>query len=136
MVVLAGCLVIDGGPGGASAPDPGVLASIFGWPPVLWTLRLVLLIVILAGTFVLGLVFARFFRREHIRRLWNAPLPQFKEIGGKFAGMEASAKLAETDQELQRQIVQMGEQLKTLSDSVAKLKTGASDAKGNPNGGS
>jgi hypothetical protein len=122
MVVLAGCLVIDGGPGGAAAPDPGVLASIFGWPPVLWTLRLVLLIVILAGTFVLGLVFARFFRREHIRRLWNAPLPQFKEIGGKFAGMEASAKLFESYLDLQRQLTELKERLDGLDHSMENLK--------------
>jgi hypothetical protein len=136
MVVLAGCLVIDGGPGGAAAPDPGVLASIFGWPPVLWTLRLVLLIVILGGAFVLGLVFARFFRREHIRRLWNAPLPQFKEIGGKFAGMEASAKLTAADADLQQQIERMGEQIRSLADSVAALTTPDPIAEESPDGGS
>lgn len=130
MFALAGCLVIDGGPGGAAAPDPGVLASIFGWPPVLWTLRLVLLIVILAGTFVVGLVFARFFRREHIRRLWNAPLPQFKEIGGKFAGMEASAKLAETDQDLQRQILRMDSRLDELATWVEIQKKLTANANG------
>jgi hypothetical protein len=133
MLTLAGCLVIDGGPGGAAAPDPGVLASIFGWPPLLWTLRLVLLIVVVAGTFVLALVFSRFFRREHVRRLWNAPLPQFKEIGGKFAGMEASAKLIETDRELQRQVSEVREQMEKLAVSVAALKT-ASHAKRDSDG--
>ena len=131
MVVLAGCFVIDCSPGGAAAPDPGVLASIFGWPPVLWTLRLVLLIVVLAGTFVLGLIFARFFRREHIRRLWNAPLPQFREIGGKFAGMEASAKLIETDQDLQRQLTDMNERLNRLQGTLELLTTSATDANRN-----
>src|SRR4051794_9141959 len=119
MLVLAGgCLVVDGSSAAAASAEPSVFASIFGWPPLLWTIRLILLIVILGGMFVLALVFSRFFRKDHIRRLWNAPLPQFKEFGGKIAGMEATAKLADADIATEAQIEALNKRIDELVEYV------------------
>jgi len=114
MLALGGCLVIDGSSGAPSTAKPGVIASIFGWPPVLWTIRIVLLIVILAGAFLVMLLFVRFFRRDSIKTLWKAPLPHFKEFGGKFAGMEATAKLADANVATEAQLAELNKRIDEL----------------------
>lgn len=114
LAFTGGCLVIDGTSGTPAATEPGVIASIFGWPPVLWTLRLVLLMVIAGGAYLLVLLFSRYFRRDSINTLWRAPLPQFKEFGGKFAGMEATAKLADANVASEAQIAEMNKRMDEL----------------------
>ena len=91
-------------------------------PVVIWTIRAVLIIVLVTGAWMLTLHFARYLRPKHIRRLVTADLPEFKDVGGKLTvfGEELSAHgTLETarDQEvrvLDRRVTALEEQVRDL----------------------
>ena len=121
MLARAGSgLVIDGN-AIATVSEPGVLTSIFGWPLLLWTIRVGLFIVFVAAIAVFLLLVARFFRFKHIRAMVSAPLPQFKEVGGKFAGVEATAKLLEADAATAQQLDAVNKRIDDLVEYIGKI---------------
>lgn len=63
------------------------------WPPILWTVRVVSLIVLAGAGLSSILLFARFFRPAHVRTMWNARLPRVSELGGEVAGNKLAIKL-------------------------------------------
>ncbi len=115
-----GWLVIDPN-SAAAAAEPGVLTSIFGWPLLLWTIRVGLFIVFVVAIAVFLLLAARFFRFKDIRAMVSAPLPQFKEVGGKFAGVEATAKLLEADAATAQQLDAVNKRIDDLVEYVGKI---------------
>lgn len=87
------------------------MQSLLQWSPILWTLRIALLIVVAVVVGVFTLLTARFFRWKHVKRLLAAELPRVQSVGGEFAGTRATIELAH----------QQDEQLIILTDRVAEL---------------
>jgi len=75
------------------------MQPILQWPPILWTLRIVILILLIGGTTVLMLLSARFFRWRHVKALFRAELPQVHSVGGEFAGTKATVQLVRKQHE-------------------------------------
>src|SRR3954466_1472978 len=67
--------------------------KILGWPPILWTLRASVLIVVGGVSFTIALYLARFLRPKHLWWLLTAELPKFKRVGGSVTvlGQELAA---------------------------------------------
>jgi hypothetical protein len=66
---------------------------IFDWPPIIWTVRIGLLIVLTGGLHVFVLLISRFFRWTNIRNMVLADPPRVESVGGEFAGAKAELKL-------------------------------------------
>jgi hypothetical protein len=67
--------------------------DILGWPPVIWTARAFIVIVVGGGSWAVGLYLARFLRPKHFWKLITAELPRFKDVSGtmKVFGQELAA---------------------------------------------
>lgn len=80
-----------------------MIDSILGWPPILWTARIALLIVLAGAGLAALLYFARFLRPKHFLGMLQADLPRLREIGGsgKLLGQELAlnAKLDDAREE-------------------------------------
>lgn len=91
------------------------------WPPIFWTLRIGILIVLFSGFFVFVLLVSRFFRLKTMRAMLLADPPRVESLGGEFAGAKAEVKLSKhVDDEqvntLREQVRRMQDQLDRLSD--------------------
>lgn len=71
------------------------------WPPILWTLRIGILIVVIGGLHVFLLLVSRFFRWKNIRAMLLADPPRVESLGGEFAGAKAELKLFQRAQDVQ-----------------------------------
>jgi hypothetical protein len=69
------------------------MQRIFDWLPIVWTLRIGLLVVLLGGLHVFVLLTSRFFRWTNIRSMLLADPPRVESVGGEFAGAKAELKL-------------------------------------------
>ena len=96
--------------------------EIVAWPPVLWTLRICLVILFAGGSFIALLYLARFFRPKHIRRLVTADLPAFRKVGGtaKLMGQELAIN-AELDSERDKQLTNLYDRLVTMEEGFDSL---------------
>ncbi|HVG44149.1 MAG TPA: hypothetical protein VM890_05440 [Longimicrobium sp.] len=67
--------------------------DILNWPPVIWTARAFIVIVVGGGSWTVGLYLARFLRPKHFWKLITAELPKFKDVSGtmKVFGQELAA---------------------------------------------
>lgn len=74
--------------------------AFLGWWPILWTARLLVLILLLGAGAAAFLYCLRFFRWRSVAIMWNARLPKIKRVGGKFAGNDFGVDLDE-DQDQQ-----------------------------------
>jgi hypothetical protein len=72
--------------------------SLLDWAPLLWTLRVVALILLVGGGWCAFLYFLRFVRPKHVRAMWNARLPRLRGVGGKLAGNEFAVDLGQDEQ--------------------------------------
>lgn len=67
--------------------------GILEWPPIIWTVRIALLILVAGGAYLFVLLVARFFRWTNIRVMLLADPPRVESVGGEFAGAKAELKL-------------------------------------------
>lgn len=72
------------------------------WPPIFWTLRIGILIVLVGGLHVFVLLVSRFFRWSNIRSMLLAEPPRVESVGGEFAGAKAELKLFQRAQDQQQ----------------------------------
>ena len=63
------------------------------WPPIIWTVRITLLILVAGGAYLFVLLIARFLRWTNIRAMVLADPPRVESVGGEFAGAKAELKL-------------------------------------------
>jgi hypothetical protein len=98
------------------------------WAPLLWTLRILLLLTAGGATLVVGLYMARFLRPRHIRTLLTAELPAFSRVGGtaKVLGQELSLN-AELDEHRDRQLAAAQERMDEIAAQVADLESAVRD---------
>jgi hypothetical protein len=99
----------------AAADPPGVLSSIFGWEPMVWTIRVGLLVVFSVTLYIFILNTLRFFRPV------LGPLPRLRQIGGKIAGVEATASLADSDASISQRLTAVNERMLDLVQYVEGL---------------
>lgn len=62
------------------------MGSVLGWPPLIWAMRVALLVLLAGCSYVYLLLIAPFFRPAHVRRLVTADLPRVLRIGAEIAG--------------------------------------------------
>lgn len=84
------------------------------WPPIFWTLRIGILIVLAGGLHVFVLLVSRFFRWSNIRSMLLAEPPRVESVGGEFAGAKAELKLFQRAQ---------GEQQRNLDQRVTEVES-------------
>lgn len=101
--------------GAPAATQPGVLTSIFGWEPVVWMIRVSLLVVCGVALYIFILNTLRFFRLSNAWAMITGPLPRLTQLGGKIAGVEATASLASSD-------TAMADQLRTVNTRIDDLE--------------
>jgi hypothetical protein len=77
------------------------MQAILQWPPLIWTLRIILLATLLAGGTIFLLLAARFFRWTHVKTLLRAELPRVRSVGGEFAGTKATVQLVQEKEEIE-----------------------------------
>lgn len=75
--------------------------GILGWPGVTWTARLFIVLVLFGGGWIFALFLARFFRPRNVVGLVRSPIPRIAEVGGEFAGAEATIKFMEHGEALE-----------------------------------
>ena len=64
--------------------------GILEWPPIIWTVRITLLILVGGGAYLFVLLIALFFRWTNVRAM---VLADPESVGGEFAGAKAELKL-------------------------------------------
>lgn len=62
------------------------MGAVLGWLPVVWAMRIALLVLLAGCSYVYLLLLAPFFRPANIRRLVKADLPRVGGIGAEVAG--------------------------------------------------
>lgn len=89
------------------------------WPPILWTLRIAILIVVIGGLHVFVLVVSRFFRWKTVRAMVLADPPRVESLGGEFAGAKAELKLSKLDE---HQVIALREQVRQVQEQLDQLR--------------
>src|SRR5829696_2580567 len=96
--------------------------EILRWPPVIWTARAFIVIVVGGGSWTVGLYLARFLRPKHFWKLITGELPKFKDVGGtmKLFGQELAGH-ATLDTVRDLEIEALGQRLRRVEEQVRKL---------------
>jgi hypothetical protein len=96
--------------------------EIFAWPPIIWTARAFIVIVVGGGSWTVGLYLARFLRPKHLWRLLIAELPKFKVVSGTMTvfGQELAAH-ATLDTVRDQQIEALDQRLGKVEGQVRML---------------
>jgi len=105
----------------ARAADQGVLHGIFGWWPMVWTLRIGLLIIFLCLLYIFILNVLRFFRPANAKAMITGPLPRLRQLGGKIAGVEATASLVDSDLSTGQQMERVNQRIDDVIKRVDSL---------------
>jgi len=101
------------------------MLHIFDWPPLVWTLRVALLILVGVSALLFVLVVARYFRWSSVRTMVMADLPRVKSLGGEFAGTIGEVQFADVQD---AQFDALKAQLDALTRDVALLNRGGTRA--------
>jgi hypothetical protein len=89
------------------------------WPPIFWTLRIGIVIVLSSGFCVYLLLVSRFFRLKTMRAMLLADPPRVESLGGEFGGAKAEVKLSkQVDEE---QVAALREQVRRMQDQLDRL---------------
>lgn len=71
------------------------MATVLGWPPVVWALRIALVVVLAGCSYVYLLLIAPFFRPANIRRMIRADLPRVRSLGAEVAGTRGEVQFVQ-----------------------------------------
>jgi hypothetical protein len=93
--------------------------EILRWPPVIWTARAFIVIVVGGGSWTVGLYLARFLRPKHFWKLITGELPKFKDVSGtmKLFGQELAGH-ATLDTVRDLEIEALGQRIAVLEAQV------------------
>ena len=101
------------------------MSDILAWPPVVWTARLLLVILMGGSAYVFLLFILRFLNWQTIKVMANAAPPQIESVGGEFAGAKAEVKLVAQGRQLtsvEQRLAQLEEQHAALVDAVKQMR--------------
>jgi len=89
------------------------MSQILSWPPIVWTAR-ILLLLLMGGTGYIFLLFLlRFLNWNTVKGMALAAPPEIESVGGEFAGAKAEVKL-----------VAQGRQLTSIEQRVQDVEEG------------
>lgn len=88
---------------------------------MVWTMRIGLLTLFGTLLYIYVLNLVRFFRPSNIREVITGPLPRLRQVGGKIAGVEATASLVENDATVTAQLAEVKVQIRTLAERLELL---------------
>jgi|GEM_PF-5782106 len=71
------------------------MGPVLGWQPVVWAMRIALLVLLVGCSYVYLLLIAPFFRPANIRRMLMADLPRVRRVGAEIAGTRAEVDLVQ-----------------------------------------
>ena len=71
------------------------MGPVLGWQPVVWAMRIALLVLLVGCSYVYLLLIAPFFRPTNIRRMLLADLPRVRRVGAEFAGTRGEVELVQ-----------------------------------------
>ena len=69
------------------------MGAVLGWPPVVWAMRIALLVLLVGCSYVYLLLIAPFFRPAHIMRLLRADLPRVLRFSAEIGGTRGEVEL-------------------------------------------
>lgn len=93
------------------------MGEITGWPPVVWTGRVLSIILMAGAGYIFFLFLLRFLNWKTIKGMALAPPPEIESVGGEFGGARAEIKLVAQG----RQLNAVEQRLKDLEDAHAAL---------------
>lgn len=91
------------------------MSGVLEWPPIIWTLRIALLILVAGAAYLFVLLIARFFRWTNIRSMVLAEPPRVESVGGEFAGAKGEVRLFHLERS------GLDHRVATLEEQVARL---------------
>ena len=62
------------------------MGAVLGWPPLVWAMRIALLVLLAGCSYVYLLLIAPFFRPKNVRSMVTAGLPRIWRIEAEIAG--------------------------------------------------
>jgi hypothetical protein len=71
------------------------VGTVLGWPPVVWALRIALVVALAGCSYVYLLLIAPFFRPANIRRMVRADLPRVRSLGAEVAGTRGEVQFVQ-----------------------------------------
>ena len=103
------------------------MTEILTWPPVVWTARLLLVILMGGSGYVFLLFILRFLNWPTIKAMASAAPPQIESFGGEFAGAKAEVKLVAQGRQLtsvETRLEHLEEQHAALVEAVKRMRGG------------
>ncbi|MBA2244019.1 MAG: hypothetical protein H0W11_03625 [Gemmatimonadetes bacterium] len=99
------------------------MEALLSWPPLLWTARALLLVLLVSAGIVTALFMVRFFRPTNLRALLLADLPSLASFSAslKVLGQELSAN-ASLDTKRDQQIRALEERLRDVEATTEELR--------------
>jgi hypothetical protein len=71
------------------------MGSVLGWPPLVWTMRVALLVLLAGCSYVYLLLIAPFFRPAHVLRMLKADIPRVRKFGAEIAGTRGEVEFVQ-----------------------------------------
>ena len=71
------------------------MGAVLGWLPVVWAMRIALLVLLVGCSYLYLLLIAPFFRPANIRRMVKAGLPRVRTIGAEIAGTRGDVEFVD-----------------------------------------
>lgn len=73
------------------------MGPVLGGPPVVWALRVALLVLLAGCSYVYLLLIAPFFRPAHVLRMLKADIPRVRRFGAEIAGTRGEVEFVQSD---------------------------------------
>lgn len=78
------------------------MGSVLGWPPLVWAMRVALLVLLAGCSYVYLLLIAPFFRPAHVVRMLKADIPRVRSLGAEIAGTRGEVEFVYARDALER----------------------------------
>jgi hypothetical protein len=73
------------------------MGPVLGWPPLVWAMRVALLVLLAGCSYVYLLLIAPFFRPAHVVRMLKADIPRVSKFGAEIAGTRGEVEFVQPD---------------------------------------
>jgi hypothetical protein len=71
------------------------MGAVLGWLPVVWAMRIALLVLLAGCSYLYLLLIAPFFRPANVMRMLKADIPRVRRFGAEIAGTGGELELAD-----------------------------------------
>jgi hypothetical protein len=101
------------------------MSQILTWPPIVWTARILLLILMGGTAYIFLLLLLRFLNWRTIKGMALASPPQIESVGGEFAGAKAEVRLVAQGRQLtsiEKRLLDVEEGHAALVEAVKQMR--------------